>query len=185
LPGLVSTKPDQAQTESKNVSAGVRLNNIIDGVESDFPATATLTINGVTYDKPGLLAALRAQAAPFDLAEAAAEALKEKLAAREAATPGAEVFVKQVGMGLLVYYGTNTSTLAAYGVSPPKARRQATAEELMRRAAKAKKTRELRGTKGAKQKASIKAVGSVTVTTSLDSPPAAQLNGSAPDGAAH
>jgi hypothetical protein len=162
-------------TQSKNMSVAAQLNNIIKGVESNFPDTASITIDGITYDKPSLLAVLKAKLAQLEAADVAFEIYKQKLAEREAAMPDTDAFKKRMCMALLAYYGSNTSTLAEYGVSPRKARRKLTSEEKVVAATKAKKTREMRGTLGPKAKAKLKAAGQVTVTTRLDSPPATDV----------
>ena len=145
-----------------------KLSQLIRGVQTTLSGKPQqLTINGQSYEPASLLTALEAQAAPFNAADIAHEALRKAVADREAATPAALAFYKGVASVLLGMYGRDTATLATFGLAPRKPKRQLTAEEQLKAAAKAKVTRQLRGTIGRRKKEAIKAQGTVTVSATL------------------
>ena len=146
-----------------------KLDQLINGVQTTLTSGQSFIIDGQSYDQASLLTALKAEVEPFVAADSAHEVLKMAVADREAARPGALAFYKAVASVLLGSYGSNTTSLATFGLAPRKAKRQLTSEEQLKATAKANATRALRGTIGPKKKEGIKATGPVTITSTLGS----------------
>jgi len=169
------------------------LGNLVGVLDSVLPAKFSFPVDGKTYDGPGLIALLEKINQPFADVDSAKRKWDDAVAAREAATPEAKRVAEIVAKGLEFFFAGNSEALAKLGVEPTKARRQLTLEEKVAKAAKAQATRALRGTKGPRQKAAIKATGPLPAPapapsatpapsggdTTASSPPPTQVNGAA------
>jgi hypothetical protein len=132
---------------------------LIDGTQKHYPSGSFTLIN-VAYTTVTLVQLLQTLAdALTTLTAAEASATDALLAARAARTHVGPVVLAYTQQ-LRTNFGNATSALADFGVQPEKARAPRTVEQLAVAAAKARATRQARGTKSKKQKAAIK--GNVT-----------------------
>ena len=156
----------------KKTRLEVRMSKLRDGIESKFPDNATVNLGGTQTDKAGMLAKIDSAVAPFDTANSVEAKYRQALADREQARPDAEKAYDQLALLIRAWYGNNPEALAAFGLKPRKERRQLSGKELVAAATKAKTTRVIRGTKGSKQKAELKATGKVNVSATFEGSPA-------------
>jgi hypothetical protein len=158
-----------ASIKVRGVTVDQLLVSLIAGVIAHFPSASSLVIDGVTYDKEALLQKLQEVNGPFkkaeDLRVQSSNAIKE----RDASEGAAATFAEKAALGLQYLFGSDANVMAAYGLTPPKARRQLTPQEKVARAAKAAETRKLRNTMGSRQKQAVKATGEVEVTAKVGS----------------
>jgi hypothetical protein len=147
---------------------------LVDGLTKNQSTLGSFTIGGKTYTVAQAIVLITSSMAASKEVEVERAAFEAALAAEKATRAQNRVFVSSLKQTLQAMYVGQVDKLAEYGlkgrkprVVPPKTQVAA--------AARAKATRELRGTKGKKQKAAIHAPA-VEVTTS----PATQ--GSAPTG---
>jgi hypothetical protein len=112
--------------------------------------------------------------------ETARAALQVALDADGAATPSLLALIGEYTKFVRTTFGTAADALGDFDLAPPKARAPRTAEQKAVSAAKAKATREARGTTSAKQKKAIKG----NVTAQLVVTPAAPAAAPAPVAAA-
>jgi hypothetical protein len=137
---------------------------IIAGTTKHLPS-GSFPIGGTTYTTASLIPVFQGLVNAMTAHDAAEAGAKDTLAAERAAQ-------KQVGPILLAFkhlvlvqFANSAQTLADFGLTPPKARTPLTTEKRAARAAKAKATREARGTTSKKQKLAVKGnVTGVTVT---------------------
>ena len=151
----------------------LKLEILLDGLKSAFPAGIALKLGGVDTDAATLVHELEAHVKAFRDVRDAATALSAKRVLLEGDKPAAKKLFALVRVALQAQFGPESTELVKYGLKPKRAPRPRTNEQKAVAAAKALKTRELRGTKGSRQKAAIKATGSydVSVTPQTGSPP--------------
>ena len=142
---------------------------IIAGIQANMSATDKVMYGGKLLGKTELVAVLTKLLEPYDEVEAARKELSAKVAARDEAAPDAISALKAIDGGLTAKYSADPHVKAKLGIPPPPNRRQLTAAEKAVRAQKAADTRELRGTKGSRQKAKIKATGDYSLSISSGS----------------
>jgi hypothetical protein len=154
-----------------------QLQTLIAGLQKQLP-NGTFTLVSTSYTTATLVPALQATIAALAAVVTAHAGLKAALVAWDAqeAKMGPEVLaLKRI---LLSMFANAPDTLALFGLAPRKVPAPRTAAQKALTAAKAKATREARGTLGKKQKAQITGnVTGVTITpiTAPASPePAAQ-----------
>ncbi len=151
-----------------------QIRGLIAGTQKHMP-TGSLTVGGATYTGATIVQALQGLAdslASVDAAKASwKEALKNETDARAKVGP----VVQDYRSWLVASLGNAPSTLADYGLSPPKARTPLTAEEKVAQAQKAKATRAARHTMGSVQKKAVKGTvpAAAPVIPSTASPPVA------------
>ena len=104
---------------------------------------------------------------------AARATAKDKVASEQAAMPALTAFMSAFESLIRVMFGNDTASLADFGLLPRKQPVPKTVEEKAAATAKAKATREARGTKGPKAKQAVKGnVATEVVVTPLTTVPA-------------
>ena len=145
-------------------------------VGSQFPDGVTVSVAGQPMSKQSILSVLAGVQALFADVDAGVQSLKQKRLALTAALPGVHQFIGNLKAMLIGFFGKGNPVLESFGlVRKP---RQLSAAEKTARAAKAKATRELRGTGGSRQMAAKKFTGKVEVQTTVSS--AETAGGNAP-----
>lgn len=155
------------------------------GTQKYLSKVSSLTVEGVSYTPAQIESQLNAFSTLRNDVDAAKATVKAKLALEKAQAPGMRAFILAFVGILKGMFGSQPDVLADFGLQPKKARTPLTVEQKAAAAAKRKATREARGTKGKKQKLSVK--GDVTgvivtpVTASAPQPaPQASSASSAP-----
>ncbi len=151
------------------------LQSMIDGLQKHSP-NGQFTLGGTTFTTASLVTLFESVITAMANETAARAGATDAVAAMNGAVAKAGPVFQSLKSNLLNTNGTATSTLADYGLEPPKARTPLTSAEKTAAAAKAKATREARGTTS--KKAKLKVTGNVigiTVTpiTAPAAPPAA------------
>jgi hypothetical protein len=135
-----------------------------------------------TYDTAQLVAALQAVVDAETAVASARAALKAAIQAKRDMQAQSGAMVSQVKQVMRMLLSGAEPALVELGLTPLRAPRALTAEAKVARAAKAKATREARGTKSKKQKAAIHgSVIGVTITPIL----ATGMEGSGTGGSLH
>jgi hypothetical protein len=169
----------------------LRLDSAINGCANAFPpGFQTLPIRNVSYAQADINKKLVALDAPFKGARSAHATLRQFTQGKPQSVKDAEQFLSDLKSALSAALGADNQLLAQWGFKPTKARKPLTVEQKVMRAAKAKLTREKRGTLGSKQKSAIKVTanpdvliagtGATTVTsneTATPPPPPAAAPG--------
>jgi hypothetical protein len=136
-----------------------RVQDLIAGTQKHLPNNSFI-LGNVTYTTAALLQVLQglenALAAVNTAQASAKDALNTARGAETSSTPIVAAYVRF----LRAAYNNATSTLADFGLQPPKARTPLTAEQKTAAVAKAKATRAARGTTSKKQKLAVS--GNVT-----------------------
>ena len=160
--------------------------HVLQGIEAAIPEEKTLDIGGSTYTRDELVAALEAKRDVFmKVIETRAE-LQRLIQERDKQIRDIADFMRDVHASFVGVLGRTNPEIEKLGFGVPRERRRLTSEELLIRAAKAKITRQLRGTLGKRQKEKIRATGTPTVIVRDDGfeiVPAPALNVTAPRGA--
>jgi hypothetical protein len=136
-----------------------RVQGLILGIQKHFP-NGTLTFGNVTHTTATLVQTLQGLADAIAAVNAARVNAKVASAALTTMEPDATPLVGDLTRFIEVTFGNAPQQLSDFGLQPPKARKQLTAEQLAARTAKAKATRQARGTSSKKQKLAVK--GNVT-----------------------
>jgi hypothetical protein len=155
----------------QSVSHGLelRLDTAIDGCMKSFPPGLTsLTVQGVSYTQATLEAQLTSMDAPYKTARSAHAALHAFTAQKPAIEAAAKQFLADLKSTLAGVVGSNNQILAQWGFPVSKPKKPLTSEEKVLRAAKAKLTRQKRGTLGKRQKAAIKQTSTPSVQVNSD-----------------
>lgn len=167
------------------------------GAQKHIAAGTSLSVGGSLLTLAQIETTLNGFASLRTAVDAARAALQAKLATETAQTAAMNAFLSAFVKIVRGMFGSQPDVLADFGLQPTKAKTPLTVEQKAAAAAKREATREARGTKGSKQKASIK--GNVTgvtvtpVTAPAATPPAASSGttgtaappGSAPATPAH
>ncbi len=151
-------------TQGKGTRA-TRAGQLIAGAKKRFTnGTQVLTFAGalanVTVDQA--IAELQTLVDNRAATVAARATAKDKVSAEEAATPALVAFMNAFEALIRLMFANDTASLADFGLAPHKQPGPKTTEEKAAAAAKAKATRQARGTKGPKAKKAIH--GNVTAT---------------------
>jgi hypothetical protein len=141
------------------------LTAMANGFGTAFPQGSVLQVNGQSESQSSIVTALQAVLALFANVDTAVQAAKSTRLVLQAALPGAHQFVELLKAALVANFGKGNPALVAFGLSGTK-RRQLTVEQKTAQKAKAQATRDLRGTKGSRQKAGVKFTGTIQVQTS-------------------
>ena len=163
----------------------LRLDTAYDGTQNYWPAgLSQLVVEGVGYTQASLLAKLTSITSPWVGARDAHTALRDFTQQKPDLTSAATMFLASMDASLGAQIGEYSEVLSKFGFKPKKRRKALTVEEQALKTAKAKLTRQKRGTLGSKQKAAIKETGTPTVTISpgaaMDMTPAAATVTAAP-----
>lgn len=138
--------------------------SLIDGLNEHAQALATVMIGGKAYKPSDLTPVLQARITASKAVAPAKSAWLEALAAYRNELATTKPLIDGLRQALLVAFAGSPATLADFGLTP---RKVAVISPTTRveAAAKAKATREARGTKGSVQKKAVKGnVSGVTVT---------------------
>jgi hypothetical protein len=149
---------------------------MIVGLRKHYPTgSTTLQIGGVTYTVDSLVAFLQQLVDQSTAVDAARAALNTKLQSEEATAASGDPVLRSLKSYILGTFGSAPTSLADFGLTPPKAHTPLTAAQKAVAAAKRKATRAARGTLGKVQKKDIKGAITATlvVTPATSSPPAA------------
>jgi hypothetical protein len=125
------------------------------GVLKDIPAKSPITINGTPMTQAQIDAQLKTYIAAFSAADTAKSAYQAALVARRNVQVQARDFYLQVKKAVIAYFGSQSVQLADFGLTPAKATVPKTSAQKAIIAAKARLTREARGTTSKKQKQAI------------------------------
>ena len=136
-----------------------RLTTMAAGFTKDFTAKQSLTVEGTSMLQPAILAQLAEELALITDVEDARNALAAKVAAKKAGTPGTLKFLDGLETALKAAFGSGSAQLQDFGVKPPKAKKQLTAEQKALSVAAAKGTKKVRGIIGKNQRAAITTQG--------------------------
>ncbi len=147
----------------KKVGFVVHVENLLSGLTSDSaPDVNSLVVAGTSYSKAQVLAKLKAMLAAYSAVSNARQAFLAASSARKAQQPAASAFVTNLRSVLKQLLAQNPATLASMGIEvKPRAKRSPASNAIA--AAKAKATRQARGTLGKKQRAQQEAQASVVV----------------------
>jgi hypothetical protein len=129
---------------------------LIAGTQKHTP-TGSVSFGNATYTVADLIALLSSVVAAMTALNVAQAGAKDALTALRAVMAKVGPVIQGYRRYLRTTYGSATQTLADYGLEPEKARRPLTTEERAAALQKSLATREMRGTKGRKQKAKVKA----------------------------
>jgi hypothetical protein len=164
--GSSSTGSNVNPTAQKKAPKGLwlALTLLKQGVDSQIPGTAKLSVDGSTVTQAALSSELATDIAIFQSIADDQSQLKTAVAARAAAVPGLKARYASIIKAIENQFPAGSPVLAQFGIHPPKTRAKLTAQQLAVRAAKAALTRKARGTKGSKQKQAIQTIGTPTVT---------------------
>jgi hypothetical protein len=152
------------------------------GTQKHLSKVGSLTVEGVSYTPAQIESQLNAFSTLRADVEAAKATVKAKLALERAQAPAMRAFIVAFVRILEGMFGNQPDVLADFGLSPKKARTPLTVEQKAAAKAKRAATREARGTKGKREKQTIKGdVTGVVVTpvTAASAHPAPQASGAA------
>jgi hypothetical protein len=141
-----SVAPAEFETELADMDAGVL---------KDIPAKSTLSINGVVMTGAQIDAKLKGYIATIQAADAAKQQAAAAVTARVNMTVEGRDFYQQLKKAVIASFGAQSPQLDDFGLAPAKAKAPKTSAEKAITAAKAKLTRDARGTGSKKQKAAI------------------------------
>jgi hypothetical protein len=161
-------------TSKSNTKAAAlaRVQALIAGTQKHFP-NGSFTIGSTTYTSAELIQVLQGLANAMLARDAANTGAKDARATEKATQTQVGPIVRAYERLVVAAFANATQTLADFGITPPKARKPLTAQQLAAKAAKAKATRTARGTTSKKKKLAVKGdVTGVTVTP-LHAPPGA------------
>lgn len=149
-------------TSSKNASKAAisaRMQAIVSGLQKHLP-NGQFTLGGAPFTTSALVTLFQNVTTAMAAVTAANASARAAVASMVKAVAQAGPTYLLLKRYLLNQYGTDTSTLADFGLEPAKARTPLTSAEQAAAVAKAKSTREARGTTSKKQKLAVK--GNVT-----------------------
>jgi hypothetical protein len=153
--------------------------NLAAGAQKRFPAGSSLSVGGVMLTLASIVTKLQGFAALRANVETARAALQAQLALESAQAIAMDAFIDAFVKIVRGSFGNQPDVLADFGLEPEKAATPLTVEEKAAAKAKAKATREARGTVGSKAK--LKITGNVTgvtvtpVTTATPTQPTAAV----------
>jgi hypothetical protein len=146
---------------------------MIAGVQKHYGPKDTVLVDGVPTPQPDVVSTLQAAVDADDKTASAEAAYHKTVADGQAASTKADALFLSLKDYFLVIYKKDPTTLKDYGLAPV-VKRTPSAATKAAAAAKQKATRALRGTKGKRQKAPVKAPPVVMVPVpAADGQPAA------------
>jgi hypothetical protein len=134
------------------------------GLDSALPDGTSLTLAGVSWTKAALVTELAKDLEQFQAVKDQVRILKSARQAKQQSLSGARTLTKNLKSALVAYFGRGSPMLAPLGIRVGGGGKALTSEQKVLRAAKAKATRAVRHTLGARQKRTLRAVGTPTVT---------------------
>jgi hypothetical protein len=132
-----------------------RIRGLIAGTQKHTP-NGSLTLGGATYTAATLVQLLKSLADALDAADAAKAIWEDALKNATDTKAKVEPVVRNYKSWVAVTYKGTPSTLADYGLAPPKAPTPLTAEQKVAAALKRTATRAARHTMSTKQKKKVK-----------------------------
>ena len=129
---------------------------LVAGTKKHFP-TGSLTFGNTTTTSAALITLLQSLIDAMQALEVAQKGASDAMAARRKVQGDVGPVIRAYTKFLRATFGTSAQQLADFGLVPEKARRPLTSEEQATKAEKSRGTRKLRGTKGPRQKAGLKA----------------------------
>jgi hypothetical protein len=161
----------------KSVVTGIelRLDMALDGVMNYFPPSMSqIVLRGVSYTQSSLADAVRQTVSPWKTTRDAHATIRQFTQEKPDLTKGALQLLGDLRAALGGHLGRDSQELAHFGFTPLARPRPPTTEEKVLRAAKAKLTRQKRGTKGKAQLAAIRETETPSVTIGPDASMAIQ-----------
>jgi hypothetical protein len=153
------------------------LQQMLLGWQTVIPSDSTVTSSGGSLTQAAVLGQLQGYLGAYLDLDTHATATKQARAQVKSQLIEARKYFSMLKSAVTNLFGAQSPQLAQFGLVPEKARKTLSSAQLAVRAAKAKATRDLRSTKGAKQKAPIKS-GPMQFVDPVQSP----APGSAPAG---
>jgi hypothetical protein len=169
-------------TTSKPTKAAAlaRVQALIAGTQKHFPS-GSFTLGNVAFTTTSLVQLFQTLADAITSVNTAQAGAKTAVAAMRATRTNVNPVVAEFTKWLRASFGTATSTLADFGLEPPKARTPMTAEAKTAAVAKRAATRAARGTTSKKQKLAVKGnVTGIIVTPVISPAPASPAEQPAP-----
>jgi hypothetical protein len=160
----------------------LELTLMLKGLDSAIPDGASLVVAGTSTAKADIKTELQKWLGLFQMVRDETRALRVAHQTRSQGMVGAHAYAKNLKATIEGFFGPRNPELLQFGIKQRGARRPATAAENALRAAKAKATRALRHTMGARQKQSVRATGA-TLTLgggAVSSPPATPASPASP-----
>lgn len=149
---------NQVNDDAKSFGAELRLDQAEKGVTVSLPAGVPhVTVRGVVCSQDDVLETIRGFNAPWKEAREAHAVLRRFTAQKARLTKEVASYLGDLCASFAAVLGRESEELANYGFRPLKRRRAATVEEKVLRTAKARLTREKRGTLGKQQRRAIQA----------------------------
>jgi hypothetical protein len=161
---------NQAQND-KSIVRGVelRLDMALDGTLNAFPPSLQqITVRGVSYDQSSLATKLQQTASPWKNARDAHATLRQFAQDKPELAREALQLLGDLKASLSGQIGRDNQELARFGFAPLQRPKPLTVEQKVLRTAKAKLTRQKRGTKGKNQLAEIQETETPRVTIGPD-----------------
>jgi hypothetical protein len=159
----------QAKMEGSYNDTIVALGKLIAGLQKYPPQGGVTMISGKSYTTAEVVAQLQSIINALSAVVAARQTFQGAVKASETIVEDNSEFVRDFKQSVKAQLGQNPPALGEFGLTPRKLSVR-TPDVSVAAAAKAKATRTARGTKGSKQKASIKGnVTSVTITANTSS----------------
>lgn len=149
----------------------LQLQQLLAGVEALIPAgSAVASVNGTSLTQADMVQTLTKAMAAYATADGLVTELSQARLQIEAGLPAAKAYYDELKSALTTYFGKTNPQLAQLGFKPFSGRRPLTSTQKVVAAAKAKQTRALRHTGGARQKAQLQFAGQVAVSTQVSAP---------------
>jgi hypothetical protein len=133
------------------------LQQMLQGWQAVIPSDSTVASTAGGLSQAAVVAQLQKYLGPYLDLDTKVTATQSVRAEVKSQLTEARQYQAMLKLALTNLFGTGSPQLAQFGLSPRKPTRPLNASQLAVRAAKARATRELRGTMGTKQKAPIKA----------------------------
>jgi hypothetical protein len=160
---------DSNSINPKTVPHGIELraDAVIQGLQTALPPSVTqLVVGSVTYAVPDLIKYVQTVEQPWKDARAAHAVLRQIMQSRPKVYQELLDLLANIKASLQGLLGHDSEALTRFGFKPNKRRKPLTVEQKALRAAKAKLTRQKRGTLGKRQKAAIKTTTTPSITIS-------------------
>ncbi|HEY1691046.1 MAG TPA: hypothetical protein VGG39_02725 [Polyangiaceae bacterium] len=158
--------------------------NLIDGLQKHEATLPSILIAGVPVPTTSIITTLQSRIAARTATVTTRAAWQADVQAESAVVTQSAPTVSRTKQALKVMFADQITTLADFGLKPPKPPTPLTTEEKAAAKAKAKATRAARGTKGSKQKAQIKGTVPAPAVAPSPDPVTAPLAAPAPAGQA-
>ncbi|HZU98408.1 MAG TPA: hypothetical protein VFF73_17000 [Planctomycetota bacterium] len=143
---------------SKSVPRGIeqRADSVIQGLQTAVPTGVTqILVDQVAYQIPDLIKKAQDLVQPWKTCRGAHATVRQEMATRPTDKQNLEDFLAAFKIGLSAAVGRDNEVLTSFGFKPYKKPKALTSEQAALKAAKAKLTRQKRGTLGKKQRAAI------------------------------